>query len=71
MAKWAEEKEARDEHYKRRQDEIEDRNERTIMIVAHLPVPCCGEEWDTPACDPARAAINACLTQISPPAEWS
>ena len=71
VAKWAEEKEARDEHYKRRQDEIEDRNARTIMIVAHLPVPCCGEEWDTPACDPARAAIDACLTQISPPAEWS
>ena len=71
VAKWAEEKEARDEHYKRRQDEIEDRNERTIMIVAHLPVPCCGEEWDTPACNPARAAIDECLKHISPPAEWT
>ena len=69
--KWAEEKQARDEHYRRRQDEIEDKNERTIMVVAHLPVPCCGEEWDTPACDPARAAIDACLAQISPPAEWT
>jgi hypothetical protein len=41
------------------------------MVVAHLPVPCLGEVWDTPACNPAREAIDACLQEVTPPLEWT
>ena len=52
-----------------RQEEMqtkrEEREDRTVMIVGHLPLPCLGHHWLSEPCKPFRTAVNKTIHHMA------
>ena len=52
-----------------RQEELrtkrEEREDRTVMIVGHLPLPCLGHHWLSEPCKPFRSAVNKAIHHMA------
>jgi hypothetical protein len=67
-----EEKDKRDEtnsasmdRQKEMQTKREEREDRTVMIVGHLPLPCLGHHWLSESCKPFRTAVNKTINHMA------